>query len=196
MWFAAVLGAWLAALAGMAGPLGQDYRDPVYAGIPSLGVSVTPLGAGAAAKIGLTEAQLVADVEARIRKSGVDVFAPVSPYLVAKPAGNQPRESPYLVEVQVSLLPVAGDQWIVFTARVSFSQPVLIARVAEQKPDGSLVFPPSRWVGNDVRGTVWQRGMVAMEARAKAAQSVRDQVGSLVDAFLKEFAAANPKAPD
>jgi hypothetical protein len=84
---------------------------------------------------------------------------------------------------------------MVYTARVSFSQPVLLARMAEQKADGSLVFTPGRWVGNDVRATVWDRGMVAMEARAKTARSIRDQVGALVDAFLKEFAAANPKAP-
>jgi hypothetical protein len=195
MWLAAVLSACLVAGTGQAAPSGQDFRDPVYAGIPSLGVSVIPLNAAAAAKIGLTEAQLAADVEARIRKSGATVFAPVSSYLVAKPPSGQPQESSYLVEVNVSLLPVGGDQWMVYTARVSFSQPVLIARMAEQRPDGSLVFTPNRWVGNDVRGTVWQRGMVAMEARATAARSVRDQVGALVDAFLKEFAAANPKAP-
>lgn len=195
MWLAVALSACLAAGSATPAASGQDFRDPVYAGIPSLGVSVTPLGAEAAAKIGLTEAQLAADVEQRIRQSGATVFAPVSSYLVARTAGGQPRESPYLIEVQVGLLPVGGDQWMVYTARVLFSQPVLLARMAEQKADGSLVFTPGRWVGNDVRATVWDRGMVAMEARARTARSIRDQVGALVDAFLKEFVAANPKAP-
>ena len=193
MWLAAALSAFLVVNPGQ--PPGQDFRDPVYAAIPSLGVSVTPLRADAASKIGLTDAQLASDVEQRIRQRGVVVFAPVSSYLVAKPAGDRPRESPYLIEVQIGLLPVAGDQWVVYTARVAFSQPVLIARMAEQKPDGSLVFTPDKWVGTDVRGTVWERGMVAMESRAKTAQSIREQVGSMVDEFLKTFVAANPKPP-
>ena len=192
MWLAVALGACLAASPGQAG---QGFRDPVYAGIPSVGVSVAPLRADAAAKIGLTDAQLAADVEQRVRQSGVAVFAPVSSYLVAKPAGDEPRQSPYLLEVQVGLLPVGGDQWMVYTARVTFSQPVLIARMAEQKPDGSLVFTPDKWVGADVRATMWDRGMVAMEERAKSAQSIRMQVGAMVDAFLKELVAANPKPP-
>ncbi len=192
MWLAVALSACLAASPGQAG---QDFRDPVYAGIPSLGVSVTPMRADAAAKIGLTDAQLASGVEQRIRQSGVTVFAPVSSYLVPKPAGDQPRESPYLIEVQVGLLPVGGEEWMVYTVRVTFSQPVLLARTAEQRPDGSLVFTPNKWVGSDVRATMWDRGMVAMEARAKSAQSIRTQVAALVDAFLKEFVAANPKAP-
>jgi hypothetical protein len=114
--------------------------------------------------LGLTREQLQSDVELRFRMAGIRV------------ASND-EEGLLTVSLTGAGTPRGGRKSWYFSLLVSYSQLVSLVRA----PDIRVV------------GTTWSRGFVGRVWEQELIRTLRDTVSDLVDEFINDYLAVNPK---
>jgi hypothetical protein len=116
-----------------------------------------------AERLGLTRNQIQTDVELRLRKAGVRVLTE-----------KEKDETPGMPYLYVNVNTMFDSASCVFSITVELSEWVTLAR------------------GFKTSGRIWQSSSVGIVGINKLSQ-IRVSVGELVDKFINDYLAANPK---
>jgi hypothetical protein len=118
---------------------------------------------------GLTQSQIIVDVELRLRRAGVRVLT--------REEGLQVKGEP-LLYVNLNVIKAGfGNEMYIYSVSLQLDQDVWLAR-ADQPVKA--------------RGRTWETGSVGVVG-SRRLQSVREEVSDMIDKFLNDFLAANPK---
>jgi hypothetical protein len=117
-----------------------------------------------AQRLGLTKGQIKTDIELRLRKAGIRM-------LTEKEWLGSP-DNPHL-SVTVNVITMGGSYS--FMVQLYLSEAVTLAR------------------GNSVMGVIWQTYRIGIGNEQNTATKTREQVGDMVDQFINDYLAANPK---
>lgn len=139
--------------------LAKPFRD-----VGTLAVLVESLGPDAR-KAGVSEDELKAFVELKLRQAGITV----------RDIGAHSLESPY-VYVNINLMYHEQIDHLSYSARISLQQTVRLLR-----NDSTLT-----------AGT-WEKESIAIVRREKAHGHIKDTVDTLLTFFLNSYLSANPK---
>jgi hypothetical protein len=143
----------------------SDFQRESLAGLRTVGVMIEEL-APEAEQGGLTSNLLQTDVEVRLRKAGLRVAE-----------GPERLQAPAFVYVNVNTAKWPRPKVYAVSVSVQLMEPV------------SLVRNPAR----RRLAATWDNGAVGLAHASDFAATVRAKVGDLVDRFLNDYLAANPK---
>lgn len=129
----------------------------------------------AGAEVGLSERQLQADVELRLRKAGLHVKAEGEAISFEELTSNEILPTLY---VSVSIVG-SDDLKGVFAADVS----VQLKRMGKFGKDYS----------QSIFAAVWSDGITSILGKDMLEPGIRRQIADLVDRFINDYLAANPK---
>lgn len=118
------------------------------------------------AKAGVSEEELKAFVELKLRQSGV----------VVRDINKHTLESPYLY-INVNLMYLEEIDHFTYSASVSLNQTVRLLRNE-----------------TTLTAATWNKGTVAIIRKNKAREDVKNSVDSLLTFFLNDYLSANPQA--
>lgn len=135
-------------------------------GLEGVGVLVEDMQENAM-RVGLNRTQIITDVELRLRMAGIKVLTREERY--AQPG------SPYLY-VQVNSIYLESIEHLAYTVRVLLDQDVSLTHNNTQ-----------------FRGATWKEGMIGNVHKYDAKEVVRDAVKDLIDKFINDYLAVNPK---
>lgn len=138
-------------------------------GLPGVNVLIEPFQDGETESRGLTDRQLQTDVELRLRKAGIRVLT------LQETKANSIHPTLY---VNLNVIPVeaTSGQLYAFCLSVEVQQTVFL-----------VTSPPSYTIAN-----TWNTG-TAGTVGIEHLGSLRGKIGDLVDTFINDFLAANPK---
>jgi hypothetical protein len=117
-----------------------------------------------AQSLGLTKDQIKTDIELRLRKAGIRM-------LTEKEWLGSP-DYPHL-SVTVNVITIGGSYS--FMVQLYLSEAVTLAR------------------GNSVMGVIWQTYRIGIGNEPNTETKTKEQVGGMVDQFINDYLAANPK---
>jgi hypothetical protein len=161
-----VAGLWLCGAAASAALAEADFQRETLHGLPGVWVVVEKLPAELE-QTGLTQGQVQADAEGRLRRAGV-------PILTQEECWQTPG-MPWLY-ITVALLK-AGTATYAATVGEVLNQEIMLTRNPQVKAFGST----------------WDAGVHLGAVGAESLATVRDSVGSLVDKFIAAYQAVNAK---
>jgi len=130
----------------------------------------------AGAEVGLSERQLQADVELRLRKAGLHVKDVNDPITIENLWAYEVTPS---LDVLVSIVG-RDDLKGVFAAEVN----VRLKRMGKFGKDHS----------QSIFAAVWSDGITSILGKDMLEQGIRRQMADLVDRFINDYLAANPKS--
>lgn len=128
------------------------------------------------AEVGLSERQLQTDVELRLRKAGLNVKGVKDTTTVEELMAYEvlPR-----LDVLISIVGTDGLKGV-FAAQVS----VQLKRMGKFGKDYSQA----------IFAVVWTDGITSLLGKDKIESGIRQQIADLVDRFINDYLAANPKS--
>ncbi len=157
-------GASVAAFFALLCPLKAATSDPGLKGISEVGVRVSSLGVDEK-RAGLTEAQLLEDVQAKLKQSGLRVV-------------DMDKAAGIYLDLHPKCAHIGQSRSFVYSVLLFFRQPVLTAR----EPRTLLL-----------DAITWSDGEGGISPEEKLTTHVREATAGLVDSFLRAYLAENPK---
>jgi hypothetical protein len=142
-----------------------ESQQKALRGLKGVRVLVEPLYP-VAERLGLSKDQITTDVELRLRKAGVRVLSE-----------KEMQETPGLPFLYVNIntyIPTGQKALCAFTARVDLAEVVTLAR------------------GYPSVGLIWHKDSIGTVG-TQSIREIRGEVGDLVDEFINDYLAANPK---
>lgn len=139
------------------------FQQNVLVGLEGVNVVVSPLDS-TVRHLGLTESQIQTDVELRLQKAGVRVLTVKEQ--VETPGG------PFLY------VTVTANIWRgcrAYTVLVELYETVTLVR------------------GFQTAGVIWKKGVIRTSTKIPKERSIRDTLSDVVDVFINDYLAANPK---